>query len=124
GAVSLGNPHAVMEVDDVDAAPVARLGPALQRSGAFPDSANVGFVQVVDSGRVRLRVYERGAGETRACGSGACAAAAVLMRRGRVARAIDVELAGGTLRIEWPGEGQPVITAGPAAFVFEGEWIQ
>ena len=124
GAVSLGNPHAVIEVDDVDAAPVGRLGRALQQSGAFPDSANVGFVQVLDSGRVRLRVFERGAGETRACGSGACAAAAVLMRRGRVGRAIDVQLPGGTLRVEWPGEGQPVIMAGPAAFVFEGEWIQ
>ncbi|MFZ7096735.1 diaminopimelate epimerase [Luteimonas dalianensis] len=123
GAVSLGNPHAVIEVDDVDTAPVAAVGRALQDSPAFPDSVNVGFVQVLDRERVRLRVFERGVGETLACGSGACAAAAVLMRRRRVARAIDVALPGGTLRIEWPGEGQPVIMAGSAAFVFEGEWI-
>ena len=122
GAVSLGNPHAVIEVDDVDDAPVATLGPALQDSGAFPDSANVGFVQVIDRNSVRLRVYERGVGETLACGSGACAAAAVLMRRGRVGREIDVRLPGGTLRIGWPGDGEAIIMAGPAAFVFEGEW--
>lgn len=123
GAVSLGNGHAVIEVDDVDDAPVASLGPALQQARAFPDSANIGFAQVIDRGSVRLRVYERGVGETLACGSGACAAAAVLIRRGRVAREIDVRLPGGTLRIGWPGEGQPIIMAGPAAFVFEGEWI-
>lgn len=124
GAVSLGNGHAVIEVDDVDDAPVAALGPALQDSGAFPDSANVGFVQVVDRANVRLRVYERGVGETLACGSGACAAAAVLMRRGRVDRDIAVQLPGGTLRIGWPGDGEPIIMAGPAAFVFEGEWTE
>ena len=122
GAVSLGNPHALIEVDEVDTAPVERLGPALQRSGEFPDSANVGFAQVVDRNTVRLRVYERGVGETLACGSGACAAAAVLMRRGRVDRDIAVQLPGGTLRISWPGDGEPIIMAGPAAFVFEGEW--
>jgi len=122
GAVSLGNGHAVIEVDDVDDAPVASLGPALQQSGAFPDSANVGFAQVVDRDTVRLRVYERGVGETLACGSGACAAAAVLMRRGRVGRDVSVQLPGGALRIRWPGDGEPIIMAGPAAFVFEGEW--
>lgn len=122
GALSLGNPHAVIEVDDVASAPVAALGPALQDSGAFPDSANVGFAQVVDRATVRLRVYERGAGETLACGSGACAAAAVLMRRGRVDRDIAVQLPGGTLRIAWPGDGEPIMMAGPARFVFEGEW--
>ena len=123
GAVSMGNPHAVIEVDDVEGAPVDSLGPALQRSGAFPDSANVGFAQVLGTDRVRLRVYERGVGETLACGSGACAAAVVLMQRGRTSRAVDVELPGGTLHIAWPGPGQPVTMAGPAAFVFEGEWI-
>ena len=123
GAVSMGNPHAVLEVADVDAAPVRTLGPLLQRQPVFPDSVNVGFAQVVDRDRVRLRVYERGAGETRACGSGASAAAAVLMRRGRVARAVDVALPGGTLRIEWPRDDAELTMAGPAAFVFEGEWI-
>lgn len=123
GAVSMGNPHAVLEVDDVDIAPVRTLGPRLQRQRAFPDSANIGFAQVIDAGRVRLRVYERGAGETRACGSGASAAAAVLMRRGRVDRAVDVALPGGTLRIEWPRDDAELTMAGPAAFVFEGEWI-
>lgn len=123
GAVSMGNPHAVIEVDDVDAAPVASIGPRLQASSAFPESANVGFAQVRAHDRIGLRVYERGAGETRACGSGACAAAAVLMRRGRVARAVSVELPGGTLEIEWPSDDAPLTMAGPAAFVFEGEWI-
>ena len=123
GAVSMGNPHAVIEVDDVDSAPVERLGRALQQSGAFPDSANVGFAQVLGRDSLRLRVYERGVGETRACGSGACAAAVVLMRRGRVGREASVRLPGGTLSIAWPGPGHPVMMAGPAAFVFEGEWI-
>lgn len=123
GAVSLGNPHALLEVDDVDAAQVAEIGPALQADEAFPDSVNVGFAQVVSRERVRLRVHERGAGETLACGSGACAAAAILVRRGRVERALDVELRGGTLRIEWPRDDAPLTMAGPAAFVFEGEFI-
>ena len=127
GAVSMGNPHAVIEVDDlgigdIDAAPVATLGPALQRHAAFPDSVNVGFAQVVARDRVRLRVYERGVGETLACGSGACAAAAVLMRRGRVDREVSIELPGGTLRIAWPDDDATIAMAGPAMFVFEGEW--
>ncbi|MFC0676635.1 diaminopimelate epimerase [Lysobacter korlensis] len=123
GAVSMGNPHAVIEVDDVGAAPVAFVGARLQASGAFPQSANVGFAQVVTTDRIRLRVYERGAGETLACGSGACAAAAVLMRRGRVGRDVTVALPGGELRIEWPHDGAVLSMTGPAAFVFEGEWI-
>jgi diaminopimelate epimerase len=123
GAVSMGNPHAVIEVDDVARAPVHTLGPQLQRDAAFPDSVNVGFAQVESRDRVRLRVYERGVGETLACGSGACAAAVVLMRRGRVDRDVTVALPGGELRIAWPGEDQPITMAGPAAFVFEGEWI-
>ena len=122
GAVSMGNPHAVIEVDDVDAAPVATFGPAVQAHAAFPDSVNVGFAQVVARDRIRLRVYERGVGETLACGSGACAAAAVLMRRGRVDREIAVELPGGTLRITWPDDAAPMAMSGPATFVFEGEW--
>jgi len=122
GAVAVGNPHAVLQVDDVAAAPAAELGPALQRSGAFPESVNVGFAQVASRGRIRLRVYERGAGETLACGSGACAAAAVMMRRGLVDREVEVALPGGTLRIGWQGEAAPITMAGPTAFVFEGEF--
>ncbi|HEU4992233.1 MAG TPA: diaminopimelate epimerase [Luteimonas sp.] len=122
GAVAVGNPHAVIEVDDVATAPVGTLGPALQRSGAFPESVNVGFAQVESRGRIRLRVYERGAGETLACGSGACAAAAVMMRRGLVDREVDVALPGGTLRIGWRDDAAPITMAGPAAFVYEGEF--
>ena len=120
GAVSMGNPHAVLEVDDVASAPVGSLGPALQRNALFPDSVNVGFAQVLAPARIRLRVHERGAGETLACGSGACAAAVVLMRRGRIARDAAVELPGGTLRIVWPDDHAAVTMSGPAAFVFEG----
>lgn len=124
GAVSMGNPHAVIEVDDVDAAPVATFGPAMQRHDAFPESVNVGFAQVVSRDRIRLRVFERGVGETLACGSGACAAAAVLMRRGRIDREVAVELPGGTLDIAWPDDDAQIAMSGPAAFVFEGEWWQ
>ena len=119
-AVSIGNPHAVLEVDDVDAAPVASIGPLLQSHAAFPQSANIGFAQVLSRDRVRLRVYERGAGETLACGSGACAAAAVLMRRGRINRAVTISLPGGELQIAWPADDAPLSMAGTAAFVFEG----
>jgi diaminopimelate epimerase len=124
GAVSMGNPHAVIEVDDVQAAPVATLGPALQRHAAFPESVNVGFVEIASRKYIKLRVFERGVGETLACGSGACAAAAVLMRRGRIDREVMVELPGGTLSIAWPDDSAQIAMAGPAAFVFEGEWWQ
>jgi diaminopimelate epimerase len=120
GAVSMGNPHAVIEVDDVDAAPVERIGSLLQSHPVFPQSANVGFAQVDSRTHVRLRVYERGVGETLACGSGTCAAAAVLMRRGRVDREITVSLPGGDLQIVWPANDAPLSMAGPAAFVFDG----
>ena len=123
GAVSMGNPHAVIEVEDVDSAPVDTVGPRLQAQPAFPESVNVGFARVESRQRVRLRVYERGVGETLACGSGACAAAAVLMRRGRVDRDVTVALPGGELRIAWPADDAPLSMSGPAAFVFEGEWI-
>lgn len=122
GAVSLGNPHAVLEVADLDHAPVERLGRLLQGRTEFSEGVNVGFAQVVSPERIRLRVFERGVGETLACGSGACAAAAVLMRRGRIAREVDVELPGGTLRVAWPDPEAPITMAGPAAFVFEGAW--
>ena len=121
GAVSMGNPHALVEVDDIARAPVERLGPALQAQAAFPESVNVGFVEVDARDRIRLRVYERGVGETLACGSGACAAAAILMRRGRIDREVGVVLPGGELRIGWPADDAPLTMAGPATFVFEGE---
>jgi diaminopimelate epimerase len=124
GAVSLGNPHAVIEVADVDAAPVAAIGAALQRDAALPQSGNVGFAQVVARDRIRLRVFERGVGETLACGSGACAAVAVLARRGRVDRDVAVSLPGGELRIAWPDDDEQVAMTGPTTFVFEGEWLQ
>ncbi|KAB8161361.1 diaminopimelate epimerase [Lysobacter maris] len=122
GAVSMGNPHALIEVDDLDSVPVERIGPALQRDGVFPESVNVGFAQVVARDRVRLRVYERGVGETLACGSGACAAAAVLMKRGAIGRRATIVLPGGELLIEWPDDDAPMAMTGPTAFVYEGEW--
>ncbi|MEO5566487.1 MAG: diaminopimelate epimerase [Luteimonas sp.] len=121
GAVSIGNPHVLVEVDDIVSAPVASLGAALQMHPAFPDSANVGFVQVLAADQIRLRVFERGAGETLACGSGACAAVAILVRRGRVGRDVAVALPGGSLRIGWHDDAAPITMAGPATFVFEGE---
>ena len=122
GAVSMGNPHALVEVDDIAHAPVATLGPALQAHAAFPDSVNVGFAQVLSRDRIALRVYERGAGETLACGSGACAAAVLLMQRGRIDRDVSVSLPGGVLRIGWPGARSPVTMAGPATFVFDADY--
>ena len=120
GAVSMGNPHALIEVADIAAAPVRTLGPALQARSEFPRGVNVGFAQVMDAGRIALRVFERGVGETLACGSGACAAVAILARQGRIGREVTVELPGGTLRIEWPGDDAPVVMRGSATFVFDG----
>lgn len=119
-AVSMGNPHAVICVPRVDEAPVATWGKALQDSGVFPQGVNVGFAEVVDRQHIRLRVFERGVGETLACGSGACAAVAALHRRGLIDDAATVELRGGELRIDWPGAGHPIHMRGPAHFVFEG----
>ena len=121
GAVSMGNPHALVEVDDIATAPLQQVGAALQRDAAFPQSVNVGFVEVDARDRIRLRVYERGVGETLACGSGACAAAAILMRRGRIDRQVVVSLPGGELLIQWPDDAASITMAGPATFVFEGE---
>ena len=123
GAVSMGNPHALIEVDDIAGAPVATLGAALQAHPAFPDSVNVGFVEVDARDRIRLRVYERGAGETLACGSGACAAAAILIRRGRIDRDVVVALPGGELRVGWHDDSAAITMSGPATFVFEGEYF-
>ena len=138
GAASMGNPHALIEVAPRAAAGtgasaatagatlagvnVEGIGGWLQRSPLFPDSVNVGFAEVIAPDHIALRVYERGAGETLACGSGACAAVAILVRQGRVDRAVRVDLPGGTLHIDWPRDDAPVFMRGPAAFVFEGEW--
>jgi diaminopimelate epimerase len=118
--VSMGNPHAVVAVDDLDAAPVAALGAALQADPRFADGVNVGVAAVLSPQALRLRVVERGVGETLACGSGACAAVAALQRQGRLLPAVAVHLPGGTLHIDWPGEGAPLRMRGPATFVFEG----
>ncbi|MDG4550470.1 MAG: diaminopimelate epimerase [Candidatus Contendobacter sp.] len=122
GVVSMGNPHAVLMVDDVDQAPVAHLGPLLERHGRFPQRANVGFMQIVAPDRIRLRVFERGTGETLACGSGACAAVVVGRLWGLLWPNVRVELPGGELSIHWAGEGESVTLTGPATTVFEG-WI-
>jgi diaminopimelate epimerase len=121
GAVSMGNPHAVLRVDDVDAAPVAELGPLLQAQPQFPQGVNVGFLQIVDSAHARLRVFERGAGETLACGSGACAAVVAGRLWGELGPRVDVAVRGGMLTLEWEGEGQPVWMTGPAETVYTGE---
>jgi diaminopimelate epimerase len=122
GAVSMGNPHAVIEVADVATAPLATLGAVLSGDPHFPQGCNVGFVQVVDQTRVRLRVWERGAGATLACGTGACAAVAVLRRRGKLDADVAVELPGGILQIHWTGADAAVTMSGPTHFVFEGEY--
>jgi diaminopimelate epimerase len=119
--VSMGNPHAVMLVDDVDSAPVLEQGPLVQGLPAFPRSVNVGFMQVLDRSHVRLRVYERGAGETLACGTGACAAVVSGIRLGLLDATVDVSTHGGTLTISWQGGNSPVMLTGPATYVFHGD---
>ncbi|MGH8120688.1 MAG: diaminopimelate epimerase [Gammaproteobacteria bacterium] len=121
-AVSMGNPHAVLQVDNVDTAPVTSLGPLIQQQEVFPEGVNVGFMQIIDPGRIRLRVYERGAGETLACGSGACAAVVAGRLQAKLAENVDVDLKGGHLLVSWKEEGEPAQVTGPAAFVYEG-WI-
>ena len=120
-AVSMGNPHAVQVVADADAAPVLTQGPLIERHARFPQRVNAGYMQVLDRGRIRLRVYERGAGETLACGSGACAAVAVGIRRGLLDARVRVSTRGGDLTIRWEGGDNPVWMTGPAVAVFEGE---
>jgi diaminopimelate epimerase len=121
-ALSMGNPHAVQAVADVEAAPVGTQGPLIERHSRFPQGVNAGYVQIVDRANIRLRVWERGAGETLACGTGACAAAAACIRRDLIDSPVRVATRGGTLRIEWAGGDAPVNMTGPAATVFEGEW--
>lgn len=120
GAVSIGNPHVVLRVDSVDTAPVGTLGPAIERHPRFPRRVNVGFLEIVTRREVRLRVYERGAGETAACGTGACAAVAIGRRRGLLEDAVRVLVRGGELRVNWTGPGEPIWLTGPAEVSFEG----
>ncbi len=123
GAVSMGNPHAVLLVDSVAEAPVERLGPAIESHERFPERVNVGFMEIMDRSRIRLRVYERGAGETLACGTGACAAAAVGIHNSLLDHTVDVELRGGHLTIRWQGDGKPLFMTGPAQTVYQGQMI-
>ena len=120
GAVSMGNPHAVLLVEDCATAPVERLGPAIENHARFPERVNVGFLQILDRSQAKLRVFERGAGETQACGTGACAAAVHGMRLGLLDNAVTVHLPGGKLSVNWQGDGEPVWLGGPTATVFEG----
>ena len=120
-AVSMGNPHAVQVVADVDTAPVTSLGPAIETHARFPARVNAGFMQVVDEHHIRLRVWERGAGETLACGTGACAAVVAGIQRELLVSPVQVDTRGGSLRIAWDGPGKPVLMTGPAVTVFEAE---
>ncbi|WP_097462044.1 diaminopimelate epimerase [Mangrovitalea sediminis] len=120
-AISMGNPHGVLLVDDVDTAPVQTVGPRLEHHSRFPERANIGFMQVLSPQKVRLRVFERGVGETLACGTGACAAVVAGCLRGLLEGRVEVQLPGGSLWIEWRGEGAPVMMEGPASRVFEGQ---
>ena len=119
--VSMGNPHAVQLVDDVDTAPVERIGPLVESHPRFARRVNAGFMQIVDRSHIRLRVYERGAGETLACGTGACAAVVAGIRLGLLDARVDVQARGGRLTIEWQGGDSHVLMTGPAETVFEGE---
>ncbi|HHF0486698.1 TPA: diaminopimelate epimerase [Vibrio antiquarius] len=121
GAVSMGNPHVMTVVDDVDTADVDTLGPLLESHERFPERVNAGFMQVVSRDHIRLRVYERGAGETQACGSGACAAVAVGILQGLLDENVKVSLPGGELRIAWQGPGKPLFMTGPTTHVFDGQ---
>jgi len=120
GAVSMGNPHAVIVVDDTESAAVEELGKAVQQSSYFPNSVNVGFMQVIDPQNIKLRVYERGVGETQACGTGACAAVVAGIVQGLLDNEVDVNLLGGNLSISWAGDANPVMMSGPTATVFKG----
>jgi len=121
-ALSMGNPHAVQVVADVDAAPVTTEGPRIENHSRFPKRVNAGYMQVIDRATIRLRVWERGAGETLACGTGACAAVVAGIRRGLLDDSVRVHVRGGALTVAWGGAGRPVLMTGAAATVFEGRW--
>lgn len=120
-AVSMGNPHAVLRVSDINSAPVHELGPKIEHHPRFPARVNVGFLQVIDRHRAQLRVWERGAGETQACGTVACAAAVAAISQGWMDSPVTLDLPGGRLSIEWAGVGEPVMMTGPAVRVYEGQ---
>lgn len=120
GAVSMGNPHAVNRVEDVDAVDIDHIGPLVENHQRFPQRVNAGFMQVISESEIRLRVFERGVGETLACGTGACAAVVYGLSRGWLRDSVTVNLPGGKLSVSWAGPGQPVIMTGPTAVVFEG----
>ncbi|HED35307.1 MAG TPA: diaminopimelate epimerase [Gammaproteobacteria bacterium] len=122
-AVSVGNPHAVLQVDNIDTAPVDVLGPEIEAHSRFPERVNVGFMQIIADNAIRLRVYERGAAETLACGTGACAAVAAGRYQGKLAECVKVSLPGGELVIRWQAEHEPLFMTGPASHVFEGTII-
>ncbi|MDA8226052.1 MAG: diaminopimelate epimerase [Betaproteobacteria bacterium] len=124
GILSMGNPHAVLRVSDIDSAPVGELGAAIEHHPAFPNRVNAGFMQIIDPGHIRLRVFERGAGETLSCGTGACAAVVAGIRRGWLSSPVDVDTRGGRLTIAWEHATAPVWLTGPTAIVFEGELSQ
>jgi diaminopimelate epimerase len=119
--LSMGNPHAVQIVTDIDTAPVALQGPLIEHHTLFPQRVNAGFMQIIDRGHIRVRVFERGAGETLACGTGACAAVVAGIMRGLLDTQVTVSMRGGDLHLRWEGEGRPVLMTGPAVVVFEGE---
>ena len=121
GVVSVGNPHAVMIVDDVDAAPVVELGTKLEQHPRFPNKANIGFMQIIDRNTIKLRVFERGVGETKACGTGACAAVVAGQQQGLLDTNVTAQLTGGDLTIDWQGPGHHLLMNGPTTHVYEGQ---
>ncbi len=123
GAVSMGNPHCVMTVDNVETADVSTVGPLLESHERFPDGVNVGFMQIINEQHIKLRVFERGAGETLACGSGACAAVAIGQIQGKLGKEVQVDLPGGSLRIRWQGKDSVLKMTGPAEHIFDGTLI-
>ena len=120
GVVSMGNPHCVLQVEDIKTAPVNELGPLLENHERFPERANIGFMQVINRNHIKLRVFERGAGETQACGSGACGAVAVGIMQGLLDSKVQVDLPGGSLMIEWEGVGLPLYMTGDATHIYDG----
>lgn len=121
GAVSIGNPHGVVLVDDIETAPVETLGPILESHPRFPNRTNVGFLQIISDDYAKLRVFERGVGETKACGTGACAAMVYARTKGLLNDSATIELTGGKLEIQWQGPGQDILMTGPATMVYEGK---